>query len=450
MIPGGKIPFLSCCLLLSPLADANGVEEAVLEYPRSFYTLGNQPTGVTVGYFNADDLIDIAVSNRSSHDLSIFMGEGGFEVSDPMLVPVGTTPRYVEAIDVDGDGRDELITTDYDDSTISMVRFDDPQSPVVTVIADLHRPAAFDVGDVDDDGDLDVVVVHWDEAAGTPSQAPGICTVLRNDGVTAGFHPIEVALIGEQPRCIRLADFDADGDLDALVCSLGSDEINILRNENATSWSSWIDIVVPDEPRFATAADFDSDGAMDFAVVHKSLNQLIVHLQILPGVFESQTPLATGLVPHGIIHGHIGADAHVDLVVADLGSHKLDIYANQGDGNFESSCQSLSPACPADVVAHDFDLDGWIDIVAAGALTDTVNIHRNVTGTETCIPIPCPSDIDGNEKVDVLDLLEVIGAWGECPPHGPPGSSCHEDLQNDGWVDVLDLLMVLDAWGECP
>ena len=55
MIPGGKIPFLCCCLLLSPLADANGVEEAVLDYPRSFYTLGNQPTGVTVGYYEVGE-----------------------------------------------------------------------------------------------------------------------------------------------------------------------------------------------------------------------------------------------------------------------------------------------------------------------------------------------------------------------------------------------------------
>ena len=446
MVLKRKIPFLtSCVLLAAPLGDAIAVEEAVLGEASRSYTLGDQPTGVTVGHFNDDGLIDVAVSNRMSHDLSIFMGQGGVDMSDAMLVPVGETPRYVEAIDVDADGRDELITTDYDGSTISMVRFDDPQSPTVTVIATLHRPAAFDVGDVDGDGDDDVVVVHWDETADTPSQSPAICTVLRNDGVAKGFEAVPVAFVGEQPRCIQLADFDADGDLDALVCNLGSDDLSLIRNDDGASWSAWLQLQTPDEPRFATAADFDFDGDMDFAVVHKSLNQLIVHLQTDAGVFESQEPLATGDVPHGVTHARIGADAHIDLIVADLGAHRVASYVNDGDGGFSKACEAFSPACPADVVPYDVDLDGWVDIVSANAWSDTMNIHRNVSADELCVPIPCPADLDDSETVDVLDLLVLIGDWGEC--FTLPG--CPSDLNSDSWIDVIDLLLLLDAWGEC-
>ena len=28
---------------------------------------------------------------------------------------------------------------------------------------------------------------------------------------------------------------------------------------------------------------------------------------------------------------------------------------------------------------------------------------------------PCPADINGSGDVNVIDLLEVIAAWGECP-----------------------------------
>ncbi len=55
----------------------------------------------------------------------------------------------------------------------------------------------------------------------------------------------------------------------------------------------------------------------------------------------------------------------------------------------------------------------------------------------------CPADINGDETVDVLDLIAVLAAWGPCEP------DCPEDIDVDGVVDVLDLLEVLAAWGPC-
>ena len=54
----------------------------------------------------------------------------------------------------------------------------------------------------------------------------------------------------------------------------------------------------------------------------------------------------------------------------------------------------------------------------------------------------CPADINDDGVVDVLDLLAVLGAWGDCP-------GCAEDINGDDVVDVLDLLEVLSAWGPC-
>ncbi len=54
----------------------------------------------------------------------------------------------------------------------------------------------------------------------------------------------------------------------------------------------------------------------------------------------------------------------------------------------------------------------------------------------------CEGDVTGDDVVDVLDLLEILGAWGPC-------NACPEDINGDGVVDVLDLLAVLAAWGPC-
>ena len=55
----------------------------------------------------------------------------------------------------------------------------------------------------------------------------------------------------------------------------------------------------------------------------------------------------------------------------------------------------------------------------------------------------CPEDINGDDVVNISDLLEIISSWGLC-------SGCDADINDDGTVNVSDLLMVIDAWGSCP
>jgi len=54
----------------------------------------------------------------------------------------------------------------------------------------------------------------------------------------------------------------------------------------------------------------------------------------------------------------------------------------------------------------------------------------------------CPADLNGNDVVDVSDLLALLGQWGSC-------EQCAEDLDGNGSVDVADLLTLLGAWGAC-
>ena len=55
----------------------------------------------------------------------------------------------------------------------------------------------------------------------------------------------------------------------------------------------------------------------------------------------------------------------------------------------------------------------------------------------------CPADANGDGFVNVNDLLEIVGTWGEC-------EGCGGDVNGDGWVNVTDLLSCIDAWGACP
>lgn len=52
-------------------------------------------------------------------------------------------------------------------------------------------------------------------------------------------------------------------------------------------------------------------------------------------------------------------------------------------------------------------------------------------------------DLNGNEVVDVSDLLILFSNWGECSDF----YNCPGDLNGDGFVDVSDLLLLFANWG---
>jgi hypothetical protein len=68
---------------------------------------------------------------------------------------------------------------------------------------------------------------------------------------------------------------------------------------------------------------------------------------------------------------------------------------------------------------------------------------------------PCPANVvnagTSANRVDVDDLLAVIGGWGPCPA---PPAPCPANIVNTGTsvnrVDVDDLLAVIGQWGPCP
>ncbi|MCP3902593.1 MAG: hypothetical protein GY715_03070 [Planctomycetes bacterium] len=56
----------------------------------------------------------------------------------------------------------------------------------------------------------------------------------------------------------------------------------------------------------------------------------------------------------------------------------------------------------------------------------------------------CATDLDGSGDVGFGDILQIIGAWGPCPP-----GVCAADLNANGDVDFADIIIVIANWGPC-
>ena len=63
------------------------------------------------------------------------------------------------------------------------------------------------------------------------------------------------------------------------------------------------------------------------------------------------------------------------------------------------------------------DLDGNLRFIDDPDTPDTGIGYPCVDmgGYEFQVAAPCPADINGDNTVNVLDLLEVLAAWGPCP-----------------------------------
>jgi hypothetical protein len=59
----------------------------------------------------------------------------------------------------------------------------------------------------------------------------------------------------------------------------------------------------------------------------------------------------------------------------------------------------------------------------------------------------CPADTDGNGRVNVDDLVNIIVGWGT-DGQGTPGVNA--DVDDSGLVDVNDLVEIIVAFGPCP
>jgi hypothetical protein len=114
-----------------------------------------------------------------------------------------------------------------------------------------------DIGDLDGDGDLDVVGVGLD----------GKFSIFKNRG-DGSFEEPALHVIGEDPRCILLRDIDGDSDLDIIVSNSLGHTVFIYTNSGNGVFdapSSSYEFPAGVRPIYFTAGDLDGDGDIDIS-----------------------------------------------------------------------------------------------------------------------------------------------------------------------------------------
>ncbi len=225
-------------------------------------------------------------------------------------------------------------------------------------------------GDIDNDGDIDLIT-DYNGPGNDPTQ------ILWNDGDgTFSLGPVLTAGWGFGQ--VALGDMDDDGDLDVLRVSYFSNGVYFYRNEGS-SFSSGTYYSGGGGSRAVVWTDIDGDKDLDFVVTDKFGGQIRPYRNINGLGFTSVGLFPVGADPFGIDAGDIDGDGDNDIVVTNEDSATITVALNDGTGQFPMTQSYDVGERPVDVSLTDLNGDGWLDAVVANwdnlvGIGDTVSV----------------------------------------------------------------------------
>ena len=243
-------------------------------------------------------------------------------------------------------------------------------------------------GDVDNDGDIDLLAAE----AERPKH------LYLNNGA-GGFTELPVAALADSAHThgVSWVDFDRDGDLDIFLARAESVTQSyspldkLIRNDGGGAFSDVTPAALldPQYGRGCSWADYDNDGDPDLCVGNFGTSRLFRNDG--GGNFTDATPAALAVYGHagGIAWGDYDNDGDFDLFVAEAYSSVNRLLRNDGGGAFTNvSTPIVAPVenCIG-VQWGDYDNDADLDLYVAnfegpnhlfrndgGMFTDVANV----------------------------------------------------------------------------
>ncbi len=342
--------------------------------------------------------------------------ESLFRTAPGSPITVDADPSLVALGDVDGDGDLDIIVAYAAEPSVGVLlglgdgRFQIAPAASVSLP---DEPNAIAVGDLDGDGLLDVAISSHDSYA---------VVVLAGDGA-GGFSPRSQPLrmrSGDRPHThgLRLADVNADSHLDVLTVNHDDGDVSVLLSDGTGRFSAAAGspFSVAPSPYPLGVGDVNRDGHVDAAVPSTVRSEGTVSLLLgdgSGGFEEAQVTMRTRQ-PWFAAIGDINGDESDDLVVTHQERPEVSVLLSGGDaGPVEVSGSPFNfGATGWGVVIDDFDGDGNADLAAvAGSVVpvlvgDGTGSFRPATGSPFRIGRGAWSlavgDVNGDGKADIV------------------------------------------------
>jgi hypothetical protein len=262
-------------LALASLLLAQAAPLRFVPGPGSPLAIGGSPGAIECADLNRDGKLDLVLANGRNGVVVLLLGDGrgGFTPAPGSPLSVASPLHLLAVGDLDGDQRLDLAATSHDSHDVFVWKGDGtgrfaaaPGSPFPALSGGKPHNHGLALGDVDRDGDLDVV---------TADDVAHVVAVLLNDG-KGRFAPSPRSpfAVGREPYPLALGDLNSDGRLDVVTPNVGGAGLSVLLGDGRGAFEPTASgpISVTARPYFVTLGDLNGDGALDALVTHDDVS----------------------------------------------------------------------------------------------------------------------------------------------------------------------------------
>ncbi len=331
------------------------------------HSVGLNPFDVVIGDVNNDGFPDMAIANQGGNSVTIRLndGRGDFPTEAPGSPIAGLGgATSVKFADVNNDGLLDLIAPRNIGNEV-FVRLNSgggnftTSAPGSPLTGGFNLPFNTALADYDADGDLDLAVAN---------DLGGNVVIRLNNGYGdfTTVAPGSPYAIGANTFGIAAGDVDNDGDIDIVASALVPGAY-VLFNDGTGRFTIGPNIPGGTDVRAVVLGRINNDDFLDLVQVNQASNDVTVRFNNGAGAFGAAMTYPMGTAPRNAALADIDGDTDLDLLTANNDPQGVVIRRNDGAGNFAAfglnSPLNLGGLTKGIALA-DLDGDNDLDIVA--------------------------------------------------------------------------------------
>ena len=373
------------------------------------FATGNIPRSVSIGDFNGDGKPDLAIANFASASVSVLLNTTAPGATTPSYAnqatfATGISPNSVSIGDFNGDGKLDLAIANSTSNSVSvLLNTTAPGAPTPTyanqtMFATGSLPKSVSIGDFNGDGKPDLAIANY------ASNSVGVLLNTTDTGATTPSYASQATFVtGNLPFSVSIGDFNGDGKPDLALANgyYASNSVSVLLNTTAPgattpSYANQATFATGSNPFSVSIGDFNGDGKPDLAIANSTSNSVSVLLNTTDSgaptpSYASQTTFATGDQPLSVSIGDFNGDGKPDLAIANIGSNSVSVLLNTTapgavTPSYASQATFATRNAPKSVSIGDFNGDGKPDLAIVNSSSYSVSVLLNTTAPGAATP----------------------------------------------------------------